>query len=166
MIDLGAFFGYYAIGLALLLPEAHGIVYEADPARREILNANILANGVGARVTVRGEASLHTLSADARRDAADPVVCDIDGPEIDVINPAESPGLDGCALLIETHGDDITAALKARLSPTHTVQHIRPRIPNMDDVPARPWYLHFSDPIQFLAERPHNNDWLWARPDR
>src|SRR5688572_13258456 len=29
VIDLGAFFGYYAIGLALLLPEAHGIAYEA-----------------------------------------------------------------------------------------------------------------------------------------
>jgi len=165
VIDMGASFGYYAVGLARLLPDARVIAYESDSTRRPNLMANIRANDVGDRVTVRGEATFETLNDDVRTGTPPIiVVCDIDGAEVHVINPAKSPGLNTCSLLVETHGEEVTGVIHRRLSSTHTVQHIPPRVPTMNDVPVRPWYLRFSDPIQFLVERPRDNGWLWARP--
>jgi hypothetical protein len=165
VIDMGAYFGYYAIGLARMLPECRVTAYEADPAKHPNLRANLAANGVSDRVTLRGLATLETLRADiAAATAPTLVVCDIDGPEIDVMRPDAIPGLDRCWLLIETHSDAITEALRHRLGTTHQVQHIRASVPTMAEVPNRPWYVAFSEPTQFLAERRPDVGWLWARP--
>lgn len=165
VIDLGAYYGYYAIGFARMFPASTVLAYEASAARQVDLRANIDTNGVTGRVAVRGEASATTLQQDIGA-AQGPVlvVCDIDGPEIDVINLETCPALARAFLLVETHSDHITATLRDRLSCTHDVRHIPARPTTMADVPNRPWYLRTSHPDHWLKERSGEVGWLWARP--
>lgn len=165
VVNVGAADGYYAVGLARRLPDATVHAYETDPDRREMLQGIARHNDVGERVVVRAECALEDLREHAARRAA--IVCDCDGCEVGLLDPAAVPGLASCALLVETH-DRIVAAtaatLAGRFAPTHDLRRIATRPRFRDDHPELAFLPYVTQELALLEFRGAPMEWLSATP--
>ena len=135
-VNIGAADGYYAIGLALRLPDAAVVAYEADEAKHELLRALAGFNGVGDRIELLGACDADALAARLPEGAL--VVCDCDGCELELLDPDRVPALRGAPILVEAHDllvPGITPALRERFAATHAITEI-PTVPRyVDDFP-------------------------------
>jgi hypothetical protein len=121
IVDVGAKFGYYALGLARRYPDSAVVAFDTDwwarRAMREMLEANALSN-----VTVRGFCTPGWLASHLTDGAL--VISDCEGYE-DVLFPSRPSGaLETATLIIETHDDvspGLTSRLHQRFDATHAV---------------------------------------------
>ena len=140
IINIGAADGYYALGLARRLPEAGVLAFEANSAHHKYLQASARVNGVSERMFVRGFCSGHELRAalaTERKPAL--VVCDIEGGEVELLDPDSVGDLRSVDLLVETHDQYVancTEILKSRFAPTHAVQQFSGRPRAASDFPS------------------------------
>lgn len=139
IINIGAADGYYALGLARRLPQASVLAFEANSSHHKYLEASARVNGVSERVFVRGFCSGHELRA-ALGTLRKPVlvVCDIEGGEVDLLNPESIGDLRSVDLLVETHDQYVancTEIVKSRFVPTHAVQQFSGRARGASDFP-------------------------------
>lgn len=167
VINVGAAEGYYAIGLARLLPQALTIAYDADPEAGKLCAAAADQNGVADRVVVRGTCLPGLLEHDLA-DAARPlVICDCEGYEQALIDPDAVPALRRATLIVETHDfivPGLTELLIARLAPTHVVSVGREGGRNPNEHPFLQG-LHSIDRWLTMCEyRPETMQWLHAAP--
>jgi hypothetical protein len=134
IINIGAADGYYALGLARRLPQACVLAFEANSSHHKYLNASARVNGVAQRMFVRGLCrgqDLHVALATVRKPAL--VICDIEGGEVDLLDPESIAALRSVDILVETHDQyvaDCTDIITSRFAPTHAVQQFsgRPRV--------------------------------------
>lgn len=127
IIDLGAAEGYYAVGLARRLPEAHVLAFEMEERGRKALTEMAALNGVSSRVEVRGkcEPADLALSLESSGDAV--VICDVEGYEKELLNPASTPALAACIILVELHDfivEGLYELLVERFAATHRITRI------------------------------------------
>ncbi len=140
IINIGAADGYYALGLARRLPQACVLAFEANSSHHKYLNASARANGVAERVFIRGFCrgqDLRAALATVRRPAL--VVCDIEGGEVDLLDPESIEALRNVDFLVETHDQyvaDCTEILASRFAPTHVVQQFSGRPRGASDFPS------------------------------
>jgi hypothetical protein len=103
--------------------------FEIDPVAKRQLRALVRANGVRERVTLHGPVNTRRLGELDLDDAF--VLCDVEGAELDVLDPAAVPALAGATLLVEVHpvegGGDTEPPLRARFARTHEIERIEPR---------------------------------------
>ena len=181
IIDLGAAEGYYAVGLALRNPGARVIAFERDFAARRALAQMSLLNGVQARIEIRGEARPADLDAALRlrpKPATPPsrarpfVLCDVEGDEKFLLDPAEVPILKSASLLVETHEfvrPGITRLLVNRFTATHRIEQIWQSPRSGAEFPFRTIGT-FLLPNAYLdwamsEWRPIRMSWLWMMPN-
>ncbi len=111
------------MGLARRCPHTVVEAFDIDPASRDACEEMARDNGVGDRVFIRGACSPEELN---RLPLSGPLlVCDCQGYEDQLLDPAAAPGLLQCDLLVELHdfaNHDITTNVLRRFSSTH---HIR-----------------------------------------
>ena len=128
-VDIGAADGYYAVGFALASPGTPVHAFEIDPVAKRQLRELVRANGVEERLTLHGPANTRRLGELDLEDAF--VLCDIEGTEVDVLDPAAVPSLAGAHVLVEVHpvdgGGDTEPAMRARFASTHEIEAIEPR---------------------------------------
>ena len=163
-VDIGAADGYYAVGFALASPASRVHAYEIDPVARRMLRRLARENGVADRVTLHGPANTRRLG-ELDLDGAF-VLCDIEGAEVDVLDPVAVPGLARATLVVEVHplpdGGDTGAVMRERFAGTHAIEAIEPRgrdphaYPELDGAPHRESAL---DEIRF-----GRGSWLALRP--
>ena len=128
VVNIGAAEGYYAIGLARALPHARVHAFEATEKGIEICRDAARLNDVADRVLVSGACDtgqLQTLLAGARNPF---LLCDCEGCERVLIDPAVVPALASATMIVECHDfidATITRALVERLNATHDLQAIR-----------------------------------------
>ena len=135
-VVIGAAEGYYAIGLARRLPGATVVASESDEAKHELLRALAEFNGVADRIELHGACDAAGLAAALSEDSL--LVCDCDGCELELLDPARVPALRGVAMLVEAHDllvPGITPALRERFSPTHSIEEIATETRFVDDFP-------------------------------
>lgn len=122
VIDVGCAEGYYAVGLARLMPAATIYAYDIEAKARAACEALAQTNGVADRVMV-GETFAPTgFEAFAGQKCL--VLMDVEGAEDDLLRPDLSPAVAGMTLIVETH--DVyrpgnLARLVERFSPTHDI---------------------------------------------
>lgn len=162
LVDVGCAEGYYAVGLARAMPGLEVFAFDLDPTARSLCQQMAALNDVTDRVHVGDRCD----AAELRRlcEPGTVVICDIEGAEVDLLDPAAVPELAGVDVLVECHdfqGRPISAELAARFAATHRVEVIANAWtnPNAWDllVPLRP--IH-----KFLAVwegRPGLTPWLW-----
>ena len=133
VINIGASEGYYAAGLSLLFPDAEVLAYEASSAARENLNTFISFNGLNDRVKVRENCDSKVMSEMGK--SINPqetlVICDIEGGEVDVLNPEKYPWLRQSKIIFETHDfahHGSSEQIIARFSASHTAIRL-PTVP-------------------------------------
>jgi SAM-dependent methyltransferase len=122
VIDVGCAEGYYAVGLARLMPQARVYAYDISEEAREACATNAADNGVQDRVTIGGEFRPADFEAFAGRKAL--VVMDCEGAEDDLLRPDLSPALAGMRLIVETHEGHrpgVRQRLIDRFAATHEV---------------------------------------------
>ena len=167
IIDLGCAEGYYAVGLARLLPETEIIARDSDPTARERCARLAAANGVAERIAIGGAVDAEALNTLLTPGAV--LICDIEGGEDALLDPGAVPALAGADILVEAHDcfhPGLAARLAARFAATHDVRRIERSAPA---APLPDWMDALSDLDRALALwewRAGPTPWLWMRARR
>jgi precorrin-6B methylase 2 len=172
VVDVGAAEGYYAVELAVSLPQAKIVAFEAEPEARAILHQTVALNQVGARVEINGYCTPETLATAIngthRRTA---VVMDCEGGEVLLLDLRRIPQLSACLLLVETHEFKVpgcVARLLQQLSATHEITVIEQTSRQASDYPFHSWMTPFLPKVyRMLAvyeHRPTANAWIFCKP--
>lgn len=121
VVDIGCAEGYYAVGLALRLPEAEVWAFDLNPDALKATAHLALLNRVHRRLRLEIECDhkrLNELCAPGTL-----VVCDIEGAEQELFDPALAPNLRLADLLVEVHpsgtGADRLDVMCRRFESTH-----------------------------------------------
>jgi len=103
VVNVGCSEGYYAVGMARLLPGARVHAFDINPAARELCRSLAKRNGLEDRITIGGEFTRSDFASFADRRTL--IVCDIEGAEEHLLDPEAAPELAKMHLLVEFHED-------------------------------------------------------------
>lgn len=170
IIDVGAAEGYYAVGMAVRCPAARVIAYEADPKGELATRLTAELNGVAERVSVRGRCASSEL-ASVLGGPRTLVICDCEGDEQNLLDPATIPDLVAASILVEVHDFIVPGLgdqLEARFAASHDVERIWQTDRASADFPYSDWYSKLL-PRRYLEWvvsecRPERMSWLWMSP--
>jgi len=101
VIDVGCAEGYYAVGLARLMPGVMVYAYDIDPAARAACKHLAEKNGVGDRVVIGEKFEPVDFQTFAGRKCL--VMVDTEGAEVDILDIEQGPALAGMSIIVETH---------------------------------------------------------------
>jgi hypothetical protein len=126
VINIGAAEGYYAVGLARLMPDARVYAYDTNAAAHPVCQSLAERNGVAGRVAIGGAFA----GADFERFAGQRtlVVCDIEGGETDLLDPQRYPALRAMDVIVELHDSPQakpSVLIPERFGTTHAVTMVR-----------------------------------------
>lgn len=121
ILDVGCAEGYYAVGLARMIPHATVHAYDTDPAARTACKALAELNGVQDRITI-GETFEGAGFADFTPGKT-LVFMDIEGGEKVLLDPVAYPALKTLHILVETHpfGVPMTEIITERFKDSHDI---------------------------------------------
>lgn len=167
IINIGAAEGFYAIGMARLVPGAFVHAFDSDAKSQEICRQAATMNAVSNRVSVTGRCTPDLLQAIVPRGRTPLIICDCEGQERELIDPQRVPALRAATMVVECHDfmdASITQTLVDRLGATHTLEGVREgaRDPN-----ASPFLQGLDSLDRWLAVceyRPTMMHWIVARP--
>ena len=139
VINIGAADGYYAIGLARRMPNTVIDAYEALHEHHSLLRLAAKKNGVSERVRVRGLCTIPLLSNSLKEgDAKRLVLADIEGAEVQLLDPEKVRSLFRTDILVETHDviePGCSDCLLRRFADSHEIIRIRSRPRTLNDFP-------------------------------
>jgi SAM-dependent methyltransferase len=127
VIDVGCAEGYYAVGLARLLPQAAVYAFDLDPAALGACRRMAEQNGVAERIETSDAFTPETLQRFADRRCL--VIMDVEGAEEDLLRPDLAPALAGMSLIVETHDlirPGVRDRVAARFAATHDIVQVDP----------------------------------------
>lgn len=160
IVNVGCSDGYYLVGLAMRLPSTRCIGYDISAEARADAQAVATLNGIEA--DIRAEATAQTLRADLIEGTV--LLVDIEGAELNLLDPAAIPQLAKASILVETHDllrPNTTATLRERFALSHDVAVI-PQVvalPECADLRA--------EILRLRIAHEHRGDmqyWLWMTP--
>ncbi|MCP5373255.1 MAG: methyltransferase [Hyphomicrobiales bacterium] len=125
IVNIGCSFGYYAIGLARRCPRARVAAHDIDAAALESCRRLAGLNGVADRLSFGGEVTHGDFATWPAGDTL--IICDIEGGERDLLDPAAAPALLGFDLVVEIHQDPeegTRALIESRFAATHDVRFV------------------------------------------
>lgn len=127
VVNIGAGDGYYAVGLARLMPSTEILAYDISPQARAACRTLIEVNGVSKQVTVREEFKGEDFQALVEDEKRTLVLCDIEGSELDLLDPVSYPALRELDLIVECHDlfdSTISTALKECFAKSHKITFV------------------------------------------
>jgi hypothetical protein len=147
-VNVGAADGYYAVGLALRMPEAGVQAFEVDEGRRDLCEELARVNGVAERIDLAGACDPEWLAA-LEGDCL--LVMDCEGCEVSLLGPEQAANLAGSGLIVELHDFIDPRSCRSvvqRFSATHQCERIaatprhsgrlsRARVPGLEEPRAR-----------------------------
>ncbi len=151
VVNVGCAEGYYAIGMARLMPNSLFLAFDINPKAIECCRELAKKNQVADRVKVASNFSLNDLSN------LDPkttlIIVDIEGAEDELLSTNNVPYLKGFDLIVETHEvlkKGLTNELYSRYFATHNIRRIEDDgqrdLANMPD-----WFFKLSHLDQLLS---------------
>jgi hypothetical protein len=172
IIDIGAAEGFYAVGLAMRLPNCKIIAFESESRGQDLLRQLADINGVSDRIEINGHCTLESLHNCLELIPSDIViVCDVEGAELSLLDPARLPKLLHCSILVELHPvveKKIKSVFFSRFSAASEITTIVGRVrmvknfPEMINTPLNKFQkLACMDEV-----RSGCMEWLWIDPRR
>ena len=139
LVDIGCEDGYFAVGLVLRQHSAIMYAYDIDPFAQNSCREMADLNGVADRVIIDGECTHEKLQA--LLGSRSLVVCDCEGAEFELLDPAQVPALRLADLIVELHDHvrsdvAITPALCQRFADSHEITMIDRADRNALDYPC------------------------------
>jgi hypothetical protein len=177
MIDVGAAEGYYAVGLAKLLPGAAVTAFEATERGRSLVRRMASLNGVEDRVRVEGFCDTAALVAVLNNCRRPLLICDCEGGELELLDPVRVARLNQADVLLEVHGrvevpvgshpnhpSAMAEFLAQRFLDTHRITLIEQERRGEKDWPAALTDVPAADLLAAMREnRAQGSCWLWMR---
>lgn len=169
VIDVGCAEGYYAVGLARLMPETAVYAFDANKRAIQLCRDLARANGVADRVNLRGRCRQEELRACLIPGSF--VLMDCEGAEAELLDPAAIPALADCDLLVELH-DFIRPGISKEVTGRFLSTHLVTMLPTEPRDPSRYGCLQgLPAELRALAVnefRPGPMQWAYmvAREDR
>jgi hypothetical protein len=171
LVDVGAAEGYYAVGLLRALPALRAITFETEEGGRRLQRAMAEANGVEARIDIRGQCGPDELERALATAERALVICDVEGYERDLLDPAKVPALVRVPMLVEVHEDyapGVSRTLRERFDATHACLVVEPRGRGRADLPSpvEPFRLapEFFGTLALNEMRGSATPWFWLTP--
>jgi hypothetical protein len=162
ILNVGCAEGYYAVGLAMLCPQARVLAHDTDMRAQGLCKALAAANGIEARVQIGGEVGHADLGVCAGQKSV--ILCDIEGAENALLDPVKAPALLEADILVEVHeagNAGLADRIAERFAETHKVTLIGRQF-SSDSLPG--WAEGLSDIDRFLLLwewRAVPTPWLW-----
>jgi hypothetical protein len=155
ILNIGCAEGYYAVGMALRMPNTRVLAHDLNPKAQEICAELAHKNKVSDRVTVGGLFTPADFAAYSGQKVL--LMCDIEGAERELLDPALAPALKGMDIIVESHEcliHGITQLLIERFKATHDIKLVQ------DDgqrqlVTPPAWFVNLAHLDQLLAT------WEW-----
>ncbi len=122
MINAGAHWGYYALGLAMRCERSWVVAYEMDRSRADVFRKYRRLNDLEKRVQLYGVCTLNSLERDLAELEDSFVIMDVEGAEDVLLDPARAPGLGRAEIIVELHEHlvpGVTERLRARFNESH-----------------------------------------------
>jgi hypothetical protein len=166
VVNVGCAEGYYAVGLARLLPGANVYAFDILSDARSICVGAAKENGVAERIVVEAGLTPERFSEILALAERILVVMDCEGAERELLDPVLLPSLAKCDIIVETHGLDIASLLERRFCTTHRIDRIEQGGRDPNEVPELR-KLDESDRWLLVDEcRPESMTWLamWSNP--
>ncbi|WP_426050890.1 hypothetical protein [Brevundimonas sp. SL161] len=165
IVDIGCAEGYYAVGLALMMPGVEVYAHDIDETSRRRCGLLANANGVADRVMVGGEFRGEDFERFADRRTL--VFVDAEGFEDDLLDPAIYPALGSLSVIVETHPmarPGVTERLMDRFGATHSILRIDPAMTaaNIDQRLVESSHLDMA--LAVWEWRAGPTPWLVMRP--
>jgi len=125
VVNVGCAEGYYAVGLAHRLPLARVHAFDIDPRGQQTCRSLADQNGVGERVSVGAEFRLKDFRDYPPGDTL--VLCDIEGAELELLDPVAEPSLKQLDLVVELHphrSASLPEEVLARFADSHEITRV------------------------------------------
>lgn len=125
VLDIGCAEGYYAVGLARMLPDVDVYAHDRDEKAQSLCKQMAEMNDVSDRVHVGGLFPTQEFARFAGKRTL--VICDIEGAELELLDPAAAPSLAKFDILVELHdlsGQHISEQLLPRFADSHDLEFI------------------------------------------
>ena len=138
-IDIGGGTGYYAVGLALRMPDSRITVFELTAGARAVIANVAQLNGVEKRIRLLEECTPANLATTIVAGEPTFVLIDVEGAELQLLDPVAVPALRGATILVETHDILVPGcrdAVVQRFSATHTIEERTNQTRTLADFPA------------------------------
>ena len=103
VVNIGCGGGYYAVGMARRLPQAHIYAFDISEEARELCALAAAQNGVADRIHIGSECSQKMLLELAGSGTKVLFISDCEGHEHELFNTNTAPVLAHCDLIIECH---------------------------------------------------------------
>lgn len=131
VVDIGCSLGYYAAGFGKIFQNAEIHAYDANEEIREKLKELIHLNGISDRTHFGNYWTGEYF--EKLKDKKSLVFCDIEGAEIELLDPVKFPELKNIDVIVEMHdifNPKISSTLIDRFSQTHQITTIPNRTYN------------------------------------
>lgn len=164
LINIGCGEGYFAVGLALRMPEAQVWAFDSNPKAQGLTQKLATLNHVGDRVFVKGLCEFSELRSLLSLPAC--LFMDCEGCESVLLDIDEVPELARTTILVELHDfiiANIEKELRRRFSKTHTVEVITQQLcwPENNGVKK----LSELSVLSLIHEsRPRQMSWMYLEP--
>jgi hypothetical protein len=123
VINIGMAEGYYAVGMAMRLPSAQVHAFDVDDNARSVCREVAAINAVADRLQIGGLFKGEDFAGYPAGETL--VICDIEGGEEELLDPARFPALLGFDLIVELHEllkPGLVAAFRSRFEATHDIR--------------------------------------------
>jgi hypothetical protein len=169
IVDVGAAYGYYALGFAARCPRTQVIAYEMDPTRAQVIRRYSRINGLQERLTVFGKCEIANLRNSLSAPGAF-LLMDAEGYEALLLDPEQVPTLADTEILAELHENfvpGITDRVSRLFANTHALSLIKHGPVRKDEMDVPPWIDRLITrywPSLTFEERDHSICWMHMVP--
>jgi len=151
ILNIGCAEGYYAVGMARRMPSTRVLAFDLNPKAQQVCAELAARNNVAERVAVGALFKPEDFARHAGQRVL--VLCDIEGVERELLDPAAAPALAGMDLIVESHEcliPGVTKLLIERFSATHDITQVEDN--GQRQLPdAPPWFNNLAHLDQLLA---------------
>lgn len=151
ILNIGCAEGYYAAGLARRMPDTLIQAYDSNPHARDVCRTLADKNNVADRIAIGGFFQPEQFAEHAGKKTL--VLCDIEGAEQGLLDPARAPALRDLDVIVESHEclvPGITQELINRFSESHRITLVQDTGQRVLVSPPA-WFLNLPHLDQLLA---------------
>ena len=167
--NVGSAEGYYAVGFVRAGAASRIFAFDIDPFARRALAALAQMNGVAERIEIRKTCAWNVLND--LRSEKQLLFIDIEGAELDLLDPGECDALRQSDILVELHqsraGNEIEETICSRFAASHDIER-RQQTDRSEWIAANRhvWERRLSEEEVVRATnefRTGNQVWLWLK---
>lgn len=163
LLDVGAKFGFYAVGLARRFPGIPVFAFDTDPWARKATTEMSIVNDV--EIKVHGYCSRDWMCEHLQERAF--VLSDCEGFEAKLFGSGPVPNLTSATMLIELHeqfSPGVTRLLQATYAPSHEIEIISAQLGTIDSPPELAFLSEAERRTAAFEFRTGDQSWMFLRP--